>query len=460
MAVVAGVIFFILRALLAVVPGLTDRMPVKKWAALGALFVTTLYLILSGAEVATQRSFIMIALVLMGVVLDRPVLTLRTVTIAALVVLILSPEAVVHPSFQMSFAATLALIAAYAYGQPFALAATGSPLAMRAALWGINEIVSLLLASLIAGLATTPFAAYHFHRMAPFGVIANLLAMPVVSAWVMPMGILGVIALPFGFDAFFWRQMGYGIEWMDAVALWVASLPGAVGHVTSFGAGPILLATAGLLVIGLLKTPLRWSGAVFVLIAIALAARAAVPDVLVAADGRTFAVRGANGRLAFHRSGSDTFAIREWLSADGDGRDVNDKALGEGIVCDPAGCIGRLADGLLVSYVFAPDAFEEDCRRAAIVVATRDPPPDCAATVIGRKQWREQGALALYRDRNGFIVEPSRPLSYDRPWAPRIVRATENPGGQEPSANATGPPPHSPPSRDATPASEDLQADD
>jgi competence protein ComEC len=195
MAVVAGIVFFILRALLALIPGLTDRLPVKKWAAFGALIVTTLYLVLSGAEVATQRSFIMIAIVLIGVVLDRPVLTLRTVTIAALVVLFLSPEAVVHPSFQMSFAATLALIAAYAYGQPLARAGANSPLATRAALWGVKEIVSLLLASLIAGLATTPYAAYHFHRMAPYGVIANLLAMPVVSAWVMPMGILGVVGL-------------------------------------------------------------------------------------------------------------------------------------------------------------------------------------------------------------------------------------------------------------------------
>ena len=97
----------------------------------------------------------MIAIVLIGVMLDRPVLTLRTVTIAALVVLFLAPEAVVHPSFQMSFAATLALIAAYAYGQPLTRAGADSPLATRAALWGVNEIVSLLLASLIAGLATT-----------------------------------------------------------------------------------------------------------------------------------------------------------------------------------------------------------------------------------------------------------------------------------------------------------------
>ena len=111
MAVVAGIVFFILRALLALIPGLADRMPIKKWAAFGALLVTAFYLVLSGAEVATQRSFIMIAIVLIAVMLDRPVLTLRSVTIAALLVLLFAPEAVVHPSFQMSFAATLALIA-------------------------------------------------------------------------------------------------------------------------------------------------------------------------------------------------------------------------------------------------------------------------------------------------------------------------------------------------------------
>ena len=160
----------------------------------------------------------------------------------------------------MSFAATLPLVAAYDRGVPRMKAGTDSSMGSRAALWGVNEITSLIIASLVAGLATTPYAAYHFHRMAPYGVIADLLAMPVVSAWVMPMGLLGLLALPFGFHAEFWRQMGYGIEWMDMVALWVASLPGAVGHVTTFGTGPLLLATAGLLVIGLFKTPLRWSG--------------------------------------------------------------------------------------------------------------------------------------------------------------------------------------------------------
>jgi len=248
--------------------------------------------------------------------------------------------------------------------------------------------------------------------------------------------------------------MGYGIEWMDAVALWVASLPGAFGRVTSFGTGPLLLATIGLLLIGLLKTPLRWSGAVFVALAIVFAARTPLPDILVAADGKAFAVRGAHGRLAFHRNGGDTFAMREWLAADADGRDVRDPGLGQGIACDPSGCIGKLADGRLVSYALAPDAFEEDCRRAVVVVATRGTPRDCAATVIGRSDWRDRGAIMLRRDGTGFAIDSTRAANFDRPWAPRQSRAN----AAATSDDAASPPAASrAPPRDATPRVEDLE---
>ena len=250
---------------------------------------------------------------------------------------------------------------------------------------------------------------------------------------------------------------------VDSVALWVASLPGASGRVTSFGTGPLLLATAGLLVIGLLKTPLRWSGAAFVVLALVLAARTPVPDVLVAADGRTFAVRGANGKLAFHRTGSDTFATREWLASDADGRDVNDKGLGDGFACDPLGCIGqarrwprrvlclrarRLRRGLPPRRHYRSDArcaagLRCDCDRTQTIARAG------GARALPRPQWQ------------WLHHRPARPLNYDRPWAPRIVRAAANASSQETSGNATAPPPaHSPPPRDATPASEDLQADD
>ena len=455
MAVVAGIVFFVVRAILALIPGLADRAPIKKWAALAALIVTAFYLVLSGAEVATQRSFIMIAIVLVGVMLDRPILTLRTVTIAALLVLLFAPEAVVHPSFQMSFAATLALVAGYERGLSWARAGANSSLGARAALWGVREVASLVLASLLAGLATTPYAAYHFHRLAPYGVLANLLAMPIVSVWVMPMGILGVVAIPFGFDAEFWRQMGHGIDWMDAVALWVASLPGAVGRVTAFGTGPLLLGTAGLLVIGLLKTPLRWSGVAIMLFAVIWAGLTPVPDILVGADGRTFAVRGADGRLAFHHTGGDTFATREWLAADADGRDVHDPSLGNGIACDPSGCIGKLADGRLVSHALAPDALEEDCERAVLIVTARDTPPGCAATVVGRDLWRTRGALTLRRNGSGFVMEAARPPNYDRPWAPAPLPPRSAPASQA-SGAVPAPEVAQPPPRDATPPAEAL----
>jgi len=460
MAVVAGLIFFVVRAFLALIPGFADRVAVKKWAVFSALMVTGFYLVLSGNQVATQRSFIMIAVVLLGVLFDRPTLTMRTLTVAAMLALFFAPESVVHLSFQMSFAATLALIAGYERGALTLRANTDSSLGARAALWGVNEIVGLTVASLLAGAATTPYAAFHFHRIAPYGVLANLLAMPIVSAWVMPMGILGVLAMPFGLDAEFWRQMGYGIEWMDAVGLWVASLPGAFGRVTLFGAGPLLLATAGLLVIGLLKTPLRWSGFALAALAVAWAACTPVPDVLIAADGRTFSVRGPNGRLAFHHGGGDTFAIREWLAADADGRDVHDRGLGEGIACDPTGCVGKLADGRFVAYALEPDAFADDCRQAAVVIAVHDEPPaDCHGQVIGRALWRARGALTLRRAGTDFVLESARSKNFDRPWAPATASAARTSPADTAGSIEDGIKPRAR-SDDATPGPQDIEADE
>jgi competence protein ComEC len=174
----------------------------------------------------------------------------------------------------------------------------------------------------------------------------------------------------------------------------------------------------------------------------------------LAADGRTFAVRGADGLLTFHHSGGDTFAIKEWLAADADARDYHDRKLGQGIACDAAGCIGKLADGALVAYDLKPDAFEEDCRRAVLIMTTRNPPPDCRAQVIGRTLWRERGALALRRTGSGFMMESARPPNFDRPWAPQRLRAadTASPTLAQPASSRATP-------RDATPRQDDIEAD-
>lgn len=454
MAVVAGVVFFAVRGLLALVPAAALLLPIKKLAAVVALAAAAFYLLLSGAAVATQRAFIMVAIVLVGVLLDRQALTLRTLTIAALVVLTLSPEMLVTPSFQMSFAATLALIAAYQQSRAFRPSAdTG--VGARMALWGVNAMVGLLVASLAAGTATMLYAAFHFHRLAPYGVVANLLAMPIVSGLVMPFGLLGVIALPFGFDAPLWRVMGLGIAWMIGVARWVAALPGAAGRIAAFGTGPLLLGTAGLLVICLLRTPLRLAGLGLAAATVLWAAATPLPAILVAADGQTVALRGANGRLAFLGTGRDRFARLAFLAADGDGGTPAAADAAAAIRCDPDGCLGRLGDGRIVALARTAEAVAEDCRHAAVVITPRLAPPNCAALAIDRDTLCRSGAVALFADAQGFALVPTRPAGYDRPWAPaRIYDLSGTP------AVSAGPERSPMPRDDATPAPDSLEPED
>jgi competence protein ComEC len=453
MAVVAGIIFFALRAVFALLPAFSNRHPIKKWAALAALGAAAFYLVLSGAEVATQRSFIMIAIVLIGIMVDRPTLTFRTLTVAAFIVLLLAPEAIVHPSFQMSFAATLALVAGYQHGLPWMSGGGRTRLAAKIALWGGREIAGLLLVSLLAGTATIPFIAYHFHRISPYGVIANLIAMPAVSVWVMPAGIFGVMSMPLGLDGFWWGLMGHGIDWMISIAQWVTSFPGALGRVAAFGTGPLLLCSAGLVVLCLLKTPLRLIGAFLIGGAVVLMVRTPQPDVMIAADGSAVAVRGEGGRLAMVKSGSDVFAWREWLAADADARNPKDPTLGEGIRCDGQGCVARLRDGAFVAIPKTMAAFEEDCRRAVLVVTGRDAPPGCGTIVIDRQVWRRSGAITLQRRGDGFEMTLSRPPGYDRPWSRAATEAGDAPEpGRAPAATVMP--------RDATPRDEDLDAGD
>lgn len=326
-----------------------------------------------------------------------------------------------------------------------------TPLGARIALWGGREVMGLLLVSLLAGTATMLYAAYHFHRLSPYGVLANLLAMPVLSVWAMPAGIVGVLTMPFGFDGPFWRLMGEGIGWVIAVAAWVAGLPGAVGRVPAFGTEVLLLGTAGIVVLCLLRTPLRLAGALLIGVTIVMALRTPQPDALVSADGRAFAIRTAGGRLAMVRAGYDTFAFREWLAADGDTRSEKDRSLSQGIACDRVGCVGRLADGTVIAMARTVEAFDEDCRRAALIFSPRDALPGCAATVVDQRVLRRHGAVAIHRAGTALILVPARPDGYDRPWAralpapDAVAAATRSPRTR---------------TRDATPGRDDLDADD
>lgn len=454
MAVVAGVVFFVVRALLALFPALTAGHPIKKWAAAAALVAAAFYLLLSGSEVATQRSFFMTAVVLIAVMVDRRAITFRTLAVAALIVLAIAPEALVHPSFQMSFAATLGLVALVQIGMPKLMASPDHSATARVALWGGREISMLVLASLVAGLATTPYAAFHFHRVTPYGLLANLAAMPVVSAIVMPAGLLGLLAMPFGFDGVCWTVMGFGIDWMIVVTQWVAALPGAVGRMAAFGVGPLIVASAGLVLLGLLRTPLRWSGVALLVVALIWAVRVPQPDVLVSADGRNVAVRGGDGRLHLMRSAKDAFLVKEWLAADADARTPADLSLADGVSCDESGCVTAGAGGGFVALATRPDALEDDCEHATLIVTARSAPQGCAASVIDSARLRRHGAMMLRRLRDGYAIDAVKPGGIDRPWSPAV------PGEPESDTTLRTPGAAPRPAVDATPAEADIQGDD
>jgi len=452
MAVVAGVVFFAVRALLALIPGLTVSFPIKKWSAAAALAAAAFYLLLSGAEVATQRSFFMTAVVLIAIMVDRRAVTFRTLAVAAMIVLTIAPEALVHPSFQMSFAATLGLVALVQIGMPRLFATPDNSATARVALWGGREIMTLALASLVAGLATTPYAAFHFHRVTPYGVLANLAAMPVVSAVVMPAGLLGLAAMPFGLDGVFWWIMGLGIDWMIAVTQWVAGLPGAIGRMAAFGTGPLIAASGGIILLGLLRTPLRWSGAVALTFAVFWALAVREPDILISGDGHNVGVRGKDGRLHLMRTAKDAFLLKEWLAADADPRQPPDSSLAEGVSCDETGCVTQLPDGGFVALALRPDALNDDCERATLLVTARQAPSTCPAFVIDLDRLRRQGATALWRTRAGFAADAVRPRGFDRPWSPAV------PGDLDGNISLERPAAARP--TDATPAEADLQAEE
>jgi competence protein ComEC len=269
--------------------------------------------------------------------------------------------------------------------------------------------------SLAAGLATPVYAAFHFHRLAPFGLLANVLAMPVISFVIMPAALVSVLLMPFGYDALGWQAMGFGIELMVSIARWVAALPGAEGRIAAFGAGALLIASLALLVLTLPASRLKLAGIPLFGLALGLAMSAPRPDVLVEAEGRVVAVRGPEGKLSIFDARRSRIAAENWLAADGDGRKLTAE-LAAGFACNPMQCSARLRDGSTVVVVRADEAFADACRDAALIVTRLELPVNCAAPVVDPRMLATTGAISLRRVNGKWAADPSRSPLADRPW--------------------------------------------
>jgi competence protein ComEC len=427
MALVAGVLFAFARGGMALVPGLALRRPIKKYAAVLALFGVTGYLLLSGAEVATQRSYIMIVIVLAGVLLDRPALTLRTLAAAVVVTLLLSPEAVLNPGFQMSFAATLALISFYERWVPFislppqkGASAIGAWVSRTGRWFALGAVTSF-----IAGIATAIYAAFHFHRFAPYRVLANVVSMPLIGLVIMPGALIGVLLLPFGFDFVGWTMMGYGIEGMIAIANFVSAIDGAEGRIASFGGAALLIGTLALLVVTIPATRLRFASVPVAIVAVFLVWNGPRYDVMIDSEGGVVALRTADGKLAFHTTKNNRFTVENWLASEGLSPDAVATASQQ-FSCDQSGCAGKLADGTLIAVPKSAAALLEDCGHAALIIANRTIPEACTSAVIDRSTLATTGAIALRRTATGWEAVPSRSPNADRPWFGRAKAPDAN----------------------------------
>jgi competence protein ComEC len=320
MALVAGTIMGGLRVGFALFPGFSSRRPVKKYAAIAALASIAAYLFISGGEVAAQRSFMMLAVMLTALLFDRAALTMRNLAVSAIVVIAISPHEVIGPSFQMSFAATAALVGAYAWwsDRKQADSTTARPPNRSPAGSMLRKVlafaVGLAATSVVAGLATAVFGAYHFQRVSPLSLAANLAAMPIVSTLVIPFAVMGAAAMPLGIEGPFFYVMGKGLSAMITVADWFSARSplDAVGLVPVHA---VLLSAIALVFATMATTRLRLAALPFAVLAVAALAFTKTPDEFVSEDGRLVALRNGEGELAVNRTRPNQFTIDSWKRA-------------------------------------------------------------------------------------------------------------------------------------------------
>ncbi|MDR9782368.1 ComEC/Rec2 family competence protein [Rhizobium redzepovicii] len=318
MALSAGIFFVGFRMLLSLFPGAAQAYPTKKIAAAGALIAVTAYYLISGFGVSAERAFIMMAIMLIAVFFDRPSISLRNVVLSALVIIAISPSEVLGPSFQMSFAATLALVSGYQLWKERRIRENAllrlpvfRPLVAVAGFFG-----GVFLTSLIGGFSTALFSIEHFHRLTAYGLPANLATMPIISFIVMPAGLLAMLLMPFGLDAPLWKVVGFGLDLVIAVAKTVSGWGGDIG-VGRLPAWYFAIAVAGFLLLTLLRTRLRHAGSAILAVSTFILLILPVsrpPDLVISEDGGLVALV-ETAAMASNRENPPDFIFDQWQRA-------------------------------------------------------------------------------------------------------------------------------------------------
>lgn len=432
MGMVAGAVFGAVRTVLAAWPAVALRRPIKKWAAAVALVATAFYLLLSGAPVPAQRAFMMTGLVLFAVLLDRDALSLHLVAWAAAAVLLVSPESLTGPSFQLSFAAVIALIAAWeaATRRRRSRLERGTGPLLR----GLRYVGGVVATSVVASVATAPIIAHHFQQIPALGAVANVVAVPLTAFVTMPAGAVALLVMPAELERWPLAAMGWGIEAMLWAAGRVADGPLTAVGVTALGTGALAWVAIGGLWLALWRTPIRWLGLALVLTGFVLAGLERSPDALFSDDGELAAVRVPGQGWAVSSQRGSGFLRDSWQRRRGGAHAVSfaEADAGDGVVgfdCDGLGCVLRVGRRLL-ALPTSPEAAREDCRHADVVVARIRLRGQClgARLVVDREALRRGGAHAVWLSGAEVRIRSVNDARGDRPWVVRqLPRAHPKP---------------------------------
>lgn len=428
MAIVGGAAFFGARALIALWPWFALRFPGKKIAAVVGLLAVGGYLIVSGAPAPAQRAAIVTATAFVAILFDRRAITLHALALSALVIIAMQPEAVTAPGFQMSYAATAALVALFeAWPRRVKEINTPWPITavQRAGAW----LLLSLGASLVAGLATGPFALQHFNRVSTYGLAANLLSEPVSSFLIMPALALGAALQSMGLGGPFLWLAGQGIGLLNGVARFFADLPGATVLVASAPAVALPVSLFGVFFLCLWKGKMRWIGLPLAL-AVNLWPRPAPPDVWIASDGSAAAIRVGRTALAL-RPEAQAFAADLWSRrrgltlADGsEGRDCNRQR------CLAGGSPSPRISGWWTARVPSAAQAAALCDGAEVVVIKAKTAVNCpGALVLTGEYFARGGAAEVWRTPTGWRAVWAQDERGRRPWTTFDLAASSGSGG-------------------------------
>ncbi len=426
MGMVGGLIFFTVRLLGSLYPRLALNYPIKKGAAVISLVGLAGYLLVSGMSVSALRAFLMISMVFLAICFDRTALSLRNLAFAALLILMFLPESLLTASFQMSFSAVFCLIAVYEkYGNRLIVKAGEAGPIKR----GLYYLTGIIVTSLIASAATTPFAIYHFGQFSLLGVLANLVAVPLMGLWVMPWTLVAFAIMPFAETTFALDLAGNGITLILWIAAQVTNLPAAFfktgTYPSSFLVGIVL---AGLWLL-IWKSPLKWGAVAFILAGGVGLFTAQPPDILFARSGNLYLINDAEAGPLVSTLRADRFERERWALLYGaqKPKKISKAELGN-LTCDDVGCLYDRGN-TLIAFAENRYASELDCNRSNILLSRAPVPNSCASPdiVIDRFDLWRKGAHSLYFNGAGEVtVQTVNGIRGDRPWVPVRYREALN----------------------------------